>query len=160
MINGFVRERARIAELQLKLDVVLGLGLLPGLGMGLSFQLDPRGVFTGGAPFGLLCLDALRCPVRYREQLVEPRCPVLLRGFILRARPWLRSGSEERVHIRDALWRPGVSGVAGGPVLAATGAIYGLGVCLELLPPSGRQLRFVFRLQLGFGVWLGMPAPT
>jgi len=77
--------------------------LLPGLGLDLSFQLHPRGVFAAGVPFGLLCRDALRCLTRSRQQLVESRCPVLLLGFSLRARPQLRSGSGRRVHIRGAL---------------------------------------------------------
>ena len=43
---------------------VPGFCLLPGLGLGLSFQLHPRGVFAAGLPFGLLCRDTLRCLVR------------------------------------------------------------------------------------------------
>ena len=43
-------------------------------------------------------------------------------------------------------------------MLAGIGAIHGLGVRLELLPPSGHQLRFVFRLRMWFAVWLGVPA--
>lgn len=48
LINGLVRERAQAAALQLKLDIVLGFCLLPGLG--LSFQLHPRGVVAAGLP--------------------------------------------------------------------------------------------------------------
>jgi hypothetical protein len=44
-------------------------------------------------------------------------------------------------------------------MLVGTGAINGLGVCLELLPPSGRQLRAAFRLRMSFTVRLGVPAP-
>ena len=40
-----------------------------------------------------------------------------------------------RVHIRNALWPPGILGVAGG-----------LDIRLGLLPPSGHQSRFAFRL--------------
>ena len=50
LINGLVRERAQAAALQLKLDIVLGFCLLPGLGLGLSFQLHPRGVVAAGLP--------------------------------------------------------------------------------------------------------------
>jgi hypothetical protein len=64
LINGLVRERAKAAALQLKLDVVPGLCLLAGLGLGLSLQLHPRGVFAAGLPFGFLCRDTLRCLVR------------------------------------------------------------------------------------------------
>src|ERR1700750_2680249 len=45
LINGLVQERARAAALQLKLDFLPGFGLLPRLGLGLSFQPHPRGVF-------------------------------------------------------------------------------------------------------------------
>lgn len=64
LINGLVRERAQAVALQLKLDLVLGLCLLPGLGLSLSFPLHPRGVFAASVPFGLLCRDALRGLVR------------------------------------------------------------------------------------------------
>ena len=64
LINGLVRERAQAAALQLKLDFVWGFGLLPGQGLGLSFQLHPRGVFAISSPFGLLCRDSPRCPAR------------------------------------------------------------------------------------------------
>jgi hypothetical protein len=64
LINGLVRERAQAEALQLKLDVVLGLCLLPGLGLGLSFQLHPRGVLAAGLPFCLLGRDTPRCPAR------------------------------------------------------------------------------------------------
>jgi hypothetical protein len=90
LINGLVRERARAAALQLKLDFVPGFGLLPRLGLGLSFQPHPRGVFIAGLPFGLL-------------RRGTPRCPVILPGFILRARPRLPFGSGLRVHVGDAL---------------------------------------------------------
>lgn len=63
MINGHVRKRA---ALQLKLGFVPGFCLAPGLGLGLSFQFHPRGVFAAGLPFGLLCRDSLRCLVRSR----------------------------------------------------------------------------------------------
>jgi hypothetical protein len=66
LITGLVRERAQAVALELKLGFVPGLYLLPGLGLGLSFQLDPRGVIAAGLPFGLLCRDALRCLVRSR----------------------------------------------------------------------------------------------
>jgi hypothetical protein len=56
LISGLVRERAQAAALQLELEVVPGLCLLPdlGLGLGLGFPLDPRGVVAVGVPFGLL----------------------------------------------------------------------------------------------------------
>jgi len=63
LINGLVRERAQAAALQLELDLVPGFGLQPGLGLGLRFQLHPRGVFTACPPFGLLCRDTPRCLV-------------------------------------------------------------------------------------------------
>ena len=44
-------------------------------------------------------------------------------------------------------------------MLAGIGAIHGLGVRLELLPPSSRQLRVVFQLRMWFADWLDMPAP-
>jgi hypothetical protein len=43
-------------------------------------------------------------------------------------------------------------------VLAGIGAVHGLGIRLELLPPSGHQLRFVFRLRIWFALWLGVPS--
>jgi hypothetical protein len=43
-------------------------------------------------------------------------------------------------------------------VLAGIGAVHGLGVRLELLPPSGHLLRFVFRPQLWSALWVGMPS--
>ena len=64
LINGLVRERAQAAALQLKLEFVLGLCLLPGLGLGLSFPLHPVGVFAASLPFGLICRDTLRGLVR------------------------------------------------------------------------------------------------
>ena len=57
-------ERARAAASQLKLDFVPGFCLVPGLGLGLSFQLHPCGVLAAGLPFGLLSRDTLRCLVR------------------------------------------------------------------------------------------------
>ena len=54
LISGLVRERAQAAALQLELEVVPGLCLLPGLGLSLGFPLDPRGVVAVGVPFGLL----------------------------------------------------------------------------------------------------------
>ena len=135
LINGFVRERAGTAALRLQLDVVLCFDLLPGLGLCLSLSLHPRGEVTAGLPFGFVARDMLRCLVHPCLQLVEPRCPVLLRGFILRARPWLRPGSGRHVQTRDALWRPGGSRVTGGLLVAGIGAIGGLGISLKLLPP-------------------------
>jgi len=38
--------------------------LLPGLGLGLSFQLYPAGVFAAGVPFRSLCRDTPRRLVR------------------------------------------------------------------------------------------------
>ena len=64
LADGLVRERARAAALQLKLDFVPGFCRLTGLGLGLSFQLHSRGVFAAGVPLGLLCGDTLRCLVR------------------------------------------------------------------------------------------------
>jgi len=61
LIHGLARERARTVALQLKLGFVPRFCLLPGLGLGLSFQLHPRGVFTAGLPFGSLRRDTLRC---------------------------------------------------------------------------------------------------
>ena len=52
------------AALQLKLGFVPGFCLVPGLGLSLSFQFHPRGVFAAGPAFGLLCRDALCCLVR------------------------------------------------------------------------------------------------
>jgi hypothetical protein len=46
------------SALQLELDVVPDLCLLPGLGLGLSFELQPGSVFAAGMPFGLLGRDA------------------------------------------------------------------------------------------------------
>jgi len=37
--------------------------------------------------------------------------------------------------------------------------MHGLGVRLELLPPSSRQLRVVFQLRIWFADWPDMPAP-
>jgi hypothetical protein len=71
------------AALHLELDLVLGLCLLPGLGLGLSFQPDPRSVVAAGLPFGSLCRDTLRGLIHSGQQLVEPRRPVVLPGFIL-----------------------------------------------------------------------------
>ena len=48
LIDGLVRERAQAAALQLKLNFVSGFCLLPGLGLGLSFQLHPRDVIADG----------------------------------------------------------------------------------------------------------------
>jgi len=66
LINGLVREHAGTAALQLKLGFVPGFCLPPGLGLGLGFQLHPRGVLAAGVPFGLLCRDTLLCPARSR----------------------------------------------------------------------------------------------
>jgi hypothetical protein len=44
-------------------------------------------------------------------------------------------------------------------VLIGIRAVHGLGVCLELPPPSGHQLGFAFRLRMRFAVWLGVPPP-
>jgi hypothetical protein len=66
LINGLVRERAQPAVLRLKLDFVSGFCLLADFGLGLSFQLHPRGVFTARLPLCLLCRDAL-------HRLVRPR---------------------------------------------------------------------------------------
>ena len=43
-------------------------------------------------------------------------------------------------------------------MLAGIGAIHGLGVYLELLPPSSHRPRLVFRLRMWFTVWLGVPS--
>jgi hypothetical protein len=43
-------------------------------------------------------------------------------------------------------------------VLAGIGTIHGLGVCLDLLPPSGHQLRLAFGLRMWPVVWLGVPS--
>ena len=51
-------------------------------------RLDPRGVVAAGVPFGLLGCDPVRCLVRSCQELVEPRCPVILLGFVLRLRRW------------------------------------------------------------------------
>jgi hypothetical protein len=64
LINRLVRERGQAAASQLKLDVAAGFCLLPGFGLGLSFQPHPHGVVAAGSAFGLLCRDALRCLVR------------------------------------------------------------------------------------------------
>jgi hypothetical protein len=64
LINGLVKERGPAAALQLKLGFVLGLRLLFGLGLGLSFQLHSRDVSATGLSFGLLCRDAFGCLVR------------------------------------------------------------------------------------------------
>ncbi len=53
LIKGLVRERARVAALQLKLGVP-GFCLVSSFGLGLSFQLHPGGVFAAGLLFGLL----------------------------------------------------------------------------------------------------------
>ena len=58
--HGLVWERAQATALQLKLDIVPGFCLPPGLGLMLSFPFDTRGVFAAGLPFGSLCRDALR----------------------------------------------------------------------------------------------------
>jgi len=55
--------------------------------LGLNLLLHPRGVLAAALPFGLLCRDTLRGLVSPCQQLVEPRCPVILPGVILRARP-------------------------------------------------------------------------
>lgn len=89
LINELVRNVDHTAALQLELGFVPCLCLLPDLGMGLSFQLDPRGVIAAGLSFGLLCGDTLRRLARSRLQLVDPRCPIILLGFILRAGPQL-----------------------------------------------------------------------
>jgi hypothetical protein len=51
-------------------------------------------------------------------------------------------------------------GVAGGLVLVGIRAIGDLGIRLELLPPSGNQLRFVLGLRIWFAVWLGVPSSS
>jgi len=43
-------------------------------------------------------------------------------------------------------------------VLAGIGAVHGLGIRLELLPPPGHLLRFVFRALLWLALWLGVPS--
>jgi hypothetical protein len=103
LINGLIRECARAAALQLKLGFIPGFCLLPGLGLGLGFPLHPRGVVAAGLPFGLLCRDTLRCLVRPREQLVQPRSPVVLRGLNLRARLWIRPGNGFRIYVRGSV---------------------------------------------------------
>jgi hypothetical protein len=55
---------AQAAALQLKLDFVAGFWLLPGLRLGLSFQLHPCSVVIAGLSFALLGRDALCCLVR------------------------------------------------------------------------------------------------
>jgi hypothetical protein len=40
--------------------------LLPGLGLGLGFELHPRGVVAAGVPFGMLGRDTLRRLIRPR----------------------------------------------------------------------------------------------
>ncbi len=80
-INELVRDRARTAALQLDLNFLASFGLMSGFGLGLGFPLDPRGVFAAGLPFGLLCSEALGGLVGSREQLVQPRRPVVLRGL-------------------------------------------------------------------------------
>ena len=59
LINGSVRERARTAALQLDLGFVAGFCLLPGLGLGLGFPLEPCGVFAAGCRSA--CCAAIRC---------------------------------------------------------------------------------------------------
>jgi len=103
LIDELVRERAQAAALQLELEVVPGFWLLPGLGLGLGFQLHSRGVLAAGLLFGLLCRDVPCCLVCAGLQLGEPRCPVILLRFSLRARLRLRLGSGRRVHVRGAL---------------------------------------------------------
>ena len=77
-ISGLVWERAQAAALQLELGFfVPGLCLLPGLGLRLSFQFHPRGVFAAGVPFGLLCHDTLCRLVRPCLQLLKQGGPVL-----------------------------------------------------------------------------------
>jgi hypothetical protein len=102
LINGLVRERAQAAALQLELDFVSGSCLLPGLGLGLSFQFHPGGVFAAGVPFGLLCRDALRRLIRPCYQLVQPRCQVVLGALIPRVRFWIRAGNGRRIYF----WGP------------------------------------------------------
>ena len=136
------------ATLHLELDLVPGSCLLPDLGLSLSFQFDPRGVVAAGLPFSSLCRDTLRGLIRSGQQLVEPRCPVVLLGFIFRALTRLRPGNRQRVHIRDVLRRPGLPCIAGGLVLAGIGAIHSLRFCLEPLPPSSCQLRLVLQLRI------------
>ena len=102
LINGLVRQRAQPRRYSSS-SVRPGLGLLPGLGLGLSFPLHPRGVFAASLLFGLMCRDTLRGLVR---SLLAAR-PAALPGHPARvgspgssAPP---SGSGRRVHIRDAL---------------------------------------------------------
>jgi len=76
-IDELVRERPQAAALQLKLSFVPGLCLPPGLGLRLSFQFHPRGVFAAGVPFGLLCHDTLCRLVRPCLQLLKQGGPVL-----------------------------------------------------------------------------------
>jgi hypothetical protein len=40
-------------------------------------------------------------------------------------------------------------------MLAVIGAVHGLGIRFELLPPSDHELRFVFGPQQSFALWLG-----
>ena len=141
---------------------------MSGFGLGLGFPLDPRGVFAAGLPFGLLCREALGGLVRPREQLVQPRRPVVLRG-LRRCGLDLRAGlrrTRDPVRGADggsagyALGRPGLSGVDGGLVLAGDGAFDGFDVRLELAPPSDHRLRLVlWAAACCSGRRLGVPAP-
>jgi hypothetical protein len=125
--------------------------LLPGLGLCLSLSHHPRSVVAAGLPFGLLGRGTLRCLVRTCLQLVEPHCPVLLRGFIFRARPQLRPGIGRQIQIPDALWRLGVSGETDS-LLAGIGVIGGHGINLKRLPPWDDRVQFVFRLWFRFAI--------
>jgi hypothetical protein len=104
------------SALHLDLGSFAGFGLVFSLGLGLA--LEPCSVFAAGLPFALLGRVALRGLVGPRKQLIQPHCPVVLRGqrrhrLILRTRPGIR--------FECTPWRPGFSGVNGGLVLAGDG---------------------------------------
>lgn len=75
------RYRVSAASLHLDLESFSGFGLMSGFGVGLGLALEPRGVFAAGLTLGSLCCEALRGIAGERQQLVEPRCPVVLPGL-------------------------------------------------------------------------------
>jgi hypothetical protein len=55
-----VRNRARAATLHFDLCSLESFRMPPGLGPGLGFAFEPRGIFAACLPFGSLCREVLR----------------------------------------------------------------------------------------------------
>jgi len=113
LVRAVVRVSA--ASLHLDLESFPGFGLMSGFGLGLGLAFEPGGVFAAGLPFGSLCDEALRGIAGQRQQLVEPRCPVILPGLRrrrlslrVRVRRWLGArwgGQASPVLVAAWCWR-------------------------------------------------------